>query len=120
MLKKVNLSEKLDQISDHWNPRIVAELNGQHVKLAKVKGEFVMHRHDQEDELFYVLDGALFIELTDHTIELHPGEFVIIPKGTDHKPYALEETSILLFEPASTLNTGNITNDLTRQELEKL
>lgn len=119
-VRKVNLKEKLNTFSEYWTPKIVGELNNQHVKIAKVKGEFVMHHHEHEDELFYVISGVLNIELHDKTIELNEGEFVIIPKGVEHKPYAKEEVALLLFEPASTLNTGNTVNDLTVSQLEKL
>lgn len=117
---KVNLQSKLDTFNEHWSPKIVGELNNQHVKLAKLKGEFVMHKHDNEDELFYVIEGHLFIELRDKTLELGPGEFVIIPKGVEHKPYAPEEVSIMLFEPASTVNTGNAESELTVTDLDRI
>ncbi|MFK8044858.1 MAG: cupin domain-containing protein [Crocinitomicaceae bacterium] len=119
-INKVNLKSKLATFNEHWTPKIVGELNHQFVKIAKVKGEFVMHKHDNEDELFYVIDGTLFIELTDKTIELNAGEFVIIPKGVPHKPFAPDEVSIMLFEPKSTLNTGNANSDLTVSDLEKI
>ena len=119
-ITKVNLQTKLDTFTEHWTPKIVGELNNQHVKIAKIKGEFIMHKHDKEDELFYVIDGTLFIELKDKTIELNTGEFVIIPKGVEHKPYSIEEVCIMLFEPASTLNTGDTNSDLTKSELEKI
>ena len=117
-MEKVNLREKLTLFHDHWNPRIVGELNGQHVKLAKLKGEFVWHKHDQEDELFYVLNGQLKMEFRDKTIDLNEGEFLIVPKGVEHRPVAEAEVCIMLFEPASTLNTGDVTNDLTRERLD--
>lgn len=119
-IKKVNLQSKLNTFSEHWSPKIVGELNGQMVKIAKLQGEFVMHKHDNEDELFYVIEGKLFIELAEETLELNPGEFVVIPKGVDHKPYAPEEVSIMLFEPASTLNTGDVESDLTVTDLDKI
>ncbi len=119
-INKVNLQSKLGTFNDYWTPKIVGELNDQFVKLVKLKGEFVMHKHDQEDELFYVIDGNLFIELKDRTLELSAGEFVIIPKGIAHKPYAPDEVSVMLFEPASTLNTGNIENELTLYKLDKI
>jgi len=119
-IQKVNLQAKLNSFADHWSPKIVADLNGQQVKLAKLKGEFVMHKHDNEDELFYVIAGTLFIELEDQTLELNPGEFVVIPKGVEHKPYAPEEVSVMLFEPATTLNTGNIQNERTVEKLDKI
>ena len=119
-IKSVNIREKFQGLSDYWSPKVVGELNGQQVKIAKFKGEFVMHKHEHEDELFYVLDGKLFIELIDKTLELNKGEFVIIPKGVEHKPFAPEEVSVMLFEPASTLNTGNTINELTKSDLDKI
>jgi len=119
-IKKVNLQEKLNTFNEYWTPKIVGELNNQLVKIAKVKGDFVMHNHKNEDELFYVISGQLFIELKDKTLELNEGEFVVIPKGVDHKPYAPEEVSILLFEPSTTLNTGNTVNELTVTDLDKI
>jgi len=119
-IEKVNLNSKLQSFQEHWSPKVVGELNQQQVKLAKLKGDFVMHQHEQEDELFYVISGQLFIELEDQTLSLSPGEFVIIPRGTKHKPYAPEEVSILLFEPASTLNTGDIKNDRSRYDLDRI
>lgn len=119
-ISKVNLQSKLKTFNEYWTPKIVGELNNQLVKIAKFKGEFVMHKHEQEDELFYVIEGKLFIELTNKTLELNSGEFVIIPKGVEHKPYAPEEVSVLLFEPAATLNTGNTKNDLTVSNLDKI
>lgn len=119
-IKKVNLDSKLKSFNDYWSPKVVGELNNQLVKVAKFKGEFVMHHHDDEDELFYVIDGQLFIQLKDKTISLNRGEFVIIPKGVEHKPYAPEEVSVMLFEPDSTLNTGNIDNEMTVAELDKI
>jgi len=119
-IKKVNLQEKLNTFNEHWSPKIVGELNSQYVKIAKVKGDFVMHNHENEDELFYVISGQLFIELKDKTIELNEGEFVVIPKGVDHRPYAPEEVSIMLFEPSTTLNTGNKVSDLTVEDLDRI
>ncbi len=119
-IKKVNLQSKLNTFSDYWTPKIVGELNNQLVKIAKFKGEFVMHKHEQEDELFLVIAGKLFIKLANKTLELNPGEFVIIPKGVEHKPFAPKEVSVMLFEPASTLNTGNTKNELTVSDLERL
>lgn len=119
-IKKVNLKEKLNTFTAHWTPKIVGELNKQHVKIAKLKGEFIMHHHEHEDELFFVIKGVLNIELEDKTIELNEGEFIIIPKGVKHKPYAKEEVEVMLFEPATTLNTGNEINELTVKELENL
>jgi len=119
-MNKVNLAEKLALFSDYWSPKIVGELNGQHVKLAKLRGEFVWHRHEQEDELFLVLQGRLTIELRENAIVLEPGEFCIIPRGVEHKPVAQEEVHVLLFEPASTVNTGNVRDERTVDALERL
>ena len=114
----VNLAEKFSLFSDHWNPRIVGELNGQQVKLAKLKGEFVWHQHEHEDELFMVVQGVLKIEFRDRTIVLNENEFLIVPRGVEHKPVAENEVSILLFEPAGTLNTGAEKNDFTKPTLD--
>ena len=119
-IRRINLSEAFAKIADYWDPHIAGELNGQQVKLAKLKGEFVAHQHDNEDELFLVLRGILKIEFADETITLNPGEFCIVPKGVRHKPVAEEEVEVLLFEPASTLNTGNTENALTRKKLKRL
>lgn len=119
-INKVNLQSKLNTFNEYWTPKIVGELNNQLVKIAKFKGEFVMHKHEQEDELFYVIAGKLFIEWANKTLELNSGEFVIIPKGVEHKPYAPEEVSVMLFEPASTLNTGNTENELTVSDLDRI
>ena len=119
-MEKINLNQKLSLFSDYWNPRIVGELNGQHVKLAKIKGEFIWHSHEHEDELFYVVKGILKIEFRDRSVELKQGDMIIVPKGVEHKPSAEEEVHIMMFEPASTINTGNIENELTRKKLELL
>ncbi|HXI02617.1 MAG TPA: cupin domain-containing protein [Candidatus Saccharimonadales bacterium] len=119
-MEKVNLAGKLALFTDHWKPRIVGELNGQHVKLAKLKGEFVWHHHAEEDELFLVLRGALSIHLRDQVVELGEGEFFIVPRGVEHRPVAEEEAAILLLEPASTLNTGNVRNERTVESPERL
>lgn len=119
-ISKVNVKQKLQMFTDYWNPRIVGELNNQQVKLAKFKGEFVWHKHEHEDELFYVIDGTLQIELRDKTIELTTDEFVIIPRGVEHRPVALNEVSVMLFEPKTTLNTGDKRGGLTQDKLEKL
>ena len=103
----------MDLLTELWTPKNIAELNNQYVKIAKFKGKFVMHNHQNEDELFYVIDGILFIKLRDQVIKLNPGEFVVIPKGVDHQPYAKQEVSVMLFEPKTTKNTGNITNEFT-------
>ena len=120
-INKVNISEKLNLFSDHWNPRIVAELNGQQVKLAKFQGEFVWHKHENEDEMFLVLEGSFKMELREKTIIINKGDFIIIPKGVEHKPSAEKEVQIMLFEPATTLNTGeNPVSELTKTNLEKI
>ena len=119
-MKKVNIDEKLNTFSDHWNPRIVGELNGQYVKAVKLKGEFVWHHHDNEDELFLVIKGTLRMEFRDRIEEVNKGEFIIVPRGVEHKPVATKEVHILLFEPASTLNTGNVENEKTRKTLERI
>ena len=119
-MHKVNIIEKLALFNEHWSPKIVGELNGQHVKLAKLKGEFVWHKHEEEDELFYVIDGILKIEFRDRAETIHAGEFIIVPKGVEHKPVAEEEVAVMLFEPASTLNTGDAESDLTKRNLEKI
>lgn len=119
-IEKVNIESKLKSFDEYWTPKIVGELNNQFVKLAKFKGDFTMHKHDHEDELFYVIEGTLFIELENKTIELNKGEFVVIPKGVNHKPYAPEEVSVMLFEPSTTLNTGDKINDLTVSDLDKI
>ncbi len=117
-MEKVNLVEKLALFHDHWHPRIVAELNGQHVKLVKIVGPFVWHRHEREDELFLVLRGTLRIELRDRVLELREGELVVVPRGTEHRPVADAEVEVLLFEPASTLNTGDVLDDRTVERPE--
>lgn len=112
-MHKINLAEKLAALQEHWSPRIIGELNGQHVKLAKLKGEFIWHRHDNEDELFLILTGRLRMQFRSGQVVLEPGEMIIVPRGVEHCPIADEETSVLLFEPAGTLNTGNVRNTRT-------
>lgn len=119
-IKVVNLKEKFDTFNDYWSPKIVGELNNQLVKAAKFKGEFTMHQHENEDELFFVIDGTLYIETEKEVLTINPGEFVVMPRGVYHKPFAKEEVKVLLFEPNTTLNTGNITNDYTVSDLEKI
>jgi mannose-6-phosphate isomerase-like protein (cupin superfamily) len=126
-IEKVNIKEKMSQFSDYFNPRIAGELNGQQacqpwlVKLVKFKGEFIWHHHDNEDELFYVVKGSFDMHMRDKIITINAGEFIVMPKGIEHKPVAKEEVEIMLFEPATTLNTGNIKDDvLTRENLEKI
>ena len=106
-MKKINLAEKFAQFTEHWSPKIVAELNGQHLKLAKFQGEFVWHSHENEDELFQVVRGSFRMEFRDHTVELREGEMIVVPRGVEHRPVAEKEVCVLLFEPASTVNTGN-------------
>lgn len=112
-MEKVNLEAKFATFSEHWQPRIVGELNGQHVKIVRLLGEFVWHHHENEDEMFLVLSGRLTLEFRDRTVELTEGEFCIVPRGVEHRPVAAEEVKVLLFEPASTLNTGNVQNERT-------
>jgi len=119
-MEKVNVLEKLSLFTDYFNPKIVGELNGQHIKLVKFKGEFVWHHHDNEDELFYVVKGCFDMHLRDKIITINAGEFLIVPKGVQHKPVAKEEVEIMLFEPATTLNTGNIINEKTVTTLDHL
>ena len=119
-MNKVNLAEKLALFSDYWSPKVVGELNGQQVKLVKFKGPFTWHHHDAEDEMFLVLKGHFRMELRDRDVELAEGEFIVVPKGVEHRPVADEEVHVLLFEPATTLNTGNVVNERTVRELERL
>lgn len=120
MIEKVNLREKLASFDEHWNPKIAGEVNDLHVKLVKLKGEFVWHHHEQEDELFLVLKGRLLMRLPDREVWLDEGEFIVIPKGTEHMPVAPEEVHVLLLEPKSTLNTGNVRDPRTRTHLDKV
>lgn len=120
MLEKINLAQKFSRITEYWKPYIAGELNGQLVKLDKLKGEFVWHHHQNEDEMFLVVKGRFRIEFRDKTVWLEEGEFIVVPRGVEHKPVADEEAWIVLFEPASTLNTGNIRNEFTLRELEKV
>jgi mannose-6-phosphate isomerase-like protein (cupin superfamily) len=117
---KVNIAEKFAKISEYWKPYIVAELNGQHVKLDKLKGEFVFHHHDLEDEMFLVVKGRFRMEFLDRHEWIEEGEFIVVPRGVEHRPVADEECWLLLFEPASTLNTGNLVNDRTVAQLERV
>lgn len=121
MIQKINLQQQLHKINGYWNPHITGELNGQHVKLVKIKGEFIWHAHQEEDEMFLVLEGTFDMVLRDQTINLSKGDFIIIPRGIEHKPVAAEEAHILLFEPVSTLNTGNAPeNSFTKNKLKSL
>jgi mannose-6-phosphate isomerase-like protein (cupin superfamily) len=120
MIESVNLAERFGLFNDYWSPKVVGELNDFHVKLVKVKGEFVWHHHDAEDEMFLVVKGRLLIQLRDKDIWLDEGEFTIIPRGIEHKPVAEEEAHILLLEPKSTLNTGNVVNERTVADLGRI
>jgi mannose-6-phosphate isomerase-like protein (cupin superfamily) len=119
-MEKVNLAQKLSTFDEHWSPKVVADLNGQQVKLVKVKGEFVWHHHDDEDELFLILSGRLKMELRDRDVWLEEGEFLVVPRGVEHRPVAEEEVHLLLFEPASTLNTGNVRNERTVERPQRV
>jgi len=122
MTTKVNLAEKLSRFDETWVPKIVGELNGQYVKVVKFEGAYVWHRHEHEDEMFMVLEGRMRIEFRDETIELSKGEFVIVPHGVEHRPVAPELAHVLLFEPATTRNTGTVNHDHTieAEDLERL
>lgn len=119
-IRKVNLAELFGRFRDHWSPKVVGTVNDSLVKLVKLKGEFVWHHHEKEDELFLVVKGKLRLKLRDKDLVLGPGEFAIIPHGVEHLPVADEETHVLLFEPTSTLNTGNVRNERTVPELDRL
>ena len=119
-MEKVNLGEKLALFSDPWNPRVVGELNGQHVKVVKFQGEFVWHDHAGEDELFLVLRGSFRMDFRDKSVERNEGDFIIVPRGTEHRPVAEREVQVLLFEPAQIKHTGNVESDLTVHEYERI
>lgn len=119
-MDKVNLGEKFARIGDHWNPRIIGELNDSYVKAVKFQGEFVWHHHENEDELFLVVAGRFRMCYRDREVVVGPGEFVVVPRGVEHKPVADEECSVILLEPKSTLNTGNVQNERTRPTLERI
>ncbi len=119
-MDKVNLAEKFNLFADHWSPKIVGELNDSYVKLVKLKGEFVWHHHEKEDELFLVVKGKLLIRLRDRDLWLQEGEFVIVPKGVEHLPVAAEEAHVLLLEPKTTLNTGNVRSERTLANLQRI
>jgi mannose-6-phosphate isomerase-like protein (cupin superfamily) len=120
-IEKINIREKLDSFNDYWNPKVAGKLNGQLIKLVKFKGEFIWHKHDQEDEMFLVIEGEFNMELKDKKIFLTKGDFIIIPKGTEHRPVALQEVHVMLFEPETTLNTGGITDsNYTRYKLNEI
>ena len=115
-IEKVNIKEKFALFDERWSPKIVGELNGQHVKLVKLHGEFVWHHHEREDELFLVLEGRLRMDFRDRRAWVGQGEFIVVPRGVEHRPVAEEEVHVMLFEPASTLNTGNVRNEMTATE----
>ena len=120
MIEKVNLSEKFGLFSEHWSPKIAGEVNDSYVKLVKFQGDFVWHKHDDEDEMFLVVRGSIRILLRDGEVRLGEGEFAVVPRGVEHKPVAAEEAHVLLFEPKTVLNTGDVVNELTRPELERV
>jgi mannose-6-phosphate isomerase-like protein (cupin superfamily) len=119
-MDKVNLSEKLALFSDHWNPRVLGELNGQHVKVVKFQGEFVWHDHADEDELFLVLRGSFRMDFRDKSVTLSEGDFIIVPRGVEHRPVAEHEVEVMLFEPAQTRHTGDVESDLTVHQYERI
>jgi mannose-6-phosphate isomerase-like protein (cupin superfamily) len=119
-MEKVNIAEKLKQIRGFWKPHIVGELNGQYMKLTKLKGRFIWHHHKDEDEMFLVLKGRLLMEFPDRQLWIEDGEFIVIPRGVEHRPNAEEEVHVLLFEPVSTLNTGNVRNKRTLEKLDRI
>ena len=126
-MNKINLASKLALFADHWNPRIIGDLNENHIKLAKLQGDFIWHQHEMEDELFVVLKGRLMIDfrvegdvLGVRTVEINPGEIIVVPKGVEHRPHAEEEVHIMLIEPKTVINTGALENELTREELQRI
>ena len=119
-MEVVSLAQKFSLFSDYWSPKIVAELNGQQVKVAKLKGEFIWHHHEHEDELFLVMKGCLRIRLRDREVTVNEGEFFVVPRGVEHQPIAEEEVQVVLLEPASTLNTGNVRNQRTVERLDRV
>lgn len=119
-MEKVNLEQKFQLFAEHWSPKIVGELNGHHVKLVKLKGEFVWHKHDNEDELFFVVKGSFTMEYRDKTVVVNENEFLIVPKRVEHRPVANEEVWVMLFEPVTTLNTGDTENEFTKHPLDRI
>jgi mannose-6-phosphate isomerase-like protein (cupin superfamily) len=119
-LETINLASKLSLFSEHWSPKVIAELDGQQVKVVKFKGDFLWHHHEHEDELFLVLSGRLRMEFRDHRAWLGLGELIVVPRGVEHRPCAEKEVHVLLFEPATTVNTGNVVNERTLRELQHL
>ena len=120
MIEKVNLSEKFGLFSEHWSPKIAGEVGDSYVKLVKFQGDFVWHKHEEEDEMFFVVKGEIVVRLRDGDVRLSEGEFVIIPRGVEHKPVAREEAHVLLFEPKTVLNTGDVVEERTRPVLERI
>jgi mannose-6-phosphate isomerase-like protein (cupin superfamily) len=120
VIEKIDIARKLAQFEERWSPRIVGEVNEMHVKLAKLQGEFVWHKHEQEDELFFVVKGRLTMRFRDGESVLGPGEMIIVPKGVEHMPVAAEETHVMLFEPKTTLNTGDVRNERTVETLKRI
>ena len=116
----INLDKKFTLFTDHWNPRIVASLNENYVKLVKLQGDFIWHSHEKEDELFFVLKGKLMMDFRDRTVEINPGEFIVVTKGTEHRPHADEEVHLMLIEPKTVINTGEVENELTKKELQTI
>src|SRR6478672_13927952 len=119
-MHKINIAEKFSQIHEYWKPYIAAELNGQHVKLDKLKGEFVFHHHENEDEMFLVVKGRFRMEFRDRHVWIEEGEFIVVPRGVEHRPVAEEEVHLVLFEPATTLNTGNVRDERTVERLDRI
>jgi mannose-6-phosphate isomerase-like protein (cupin superfamily) len=112
-MEKINIDDKLTMFTEHFKPKLVGQLNGQDVKLVKFKGEFIWHHHENEDELFFVIKGSFDMHFRDRIVNINEGEFIIVPRGVEHKPVAHEEVAVMLFEPASTINTGNVVNERT-------
>ena len=119
-MEKVNIREKLALFSDHWNPRVVGELNGQHVKLVKFQGEFVWHDHADEDEMFLVVHGSFRMDFRDRSVTLNEGDFIIVPRGVEHRPVAEQEVEVMLFEPAQIKHTGNVESEMTVHEFQRI
>lgn len=116
----VNIDEKLMKIKDYWNPKLIGELNKQHIKLAKFKGKFIWHKHKNEDEMFYVIRGSFTMEFRDRIEKINENEFIIVPKGVEHRPVAEKEVSVMLFEPSTTINTGEIINNLRQKKIDRI
>lgn len=119
-MQPVKINEKLTRIRDYWNPKLIGELNNQHVKLAKFKGKFIWHKHENEDEMFYVIRGSFIMEFRNRIEKINENEFIIVPKGVEHRPVAEKEVSVMLFEPSSTINTGEIINNLTQKKIDSI